>query len=114
MPQAGTQGTSKRNCMPAAGANVHHIGTEMANSMSATTSAAYLATRVGRPRTRRAPTTGHARRTVKTSWEYTLVKGRAEHEHDADHEDDDVDAEFARLKPAAEPAEGLQIGRAHV
>ena len=56
--------------MPSAGANVHHKGTEIANSTRLAASATCLAQRTGASSTTTAAITGQASRAVSTHWRY--------------------------------------------
>src|SRR5260370_40865138 len=55
---------------PPAGANVHHKGTEIANSTRLAASARCLAQRAGATITKKAATAGHASSAVSTHWRY--------------------------------------------
>src|SRR2546427_11135854 len=70
MPQLGIHGTSRMHCMPSAGANVHHKGTEIANSTRLVASATCLAQRGGANTTTSAATRGQASSAVSTHWRY--------------------------------------------
>src|SRR5438874_10365723 len=58
------------NWKPPAGANVHHKGTEIANSTRLAASATCLAQRAGATITTRAASAGHASSAVSTHWRY--------------------------------------------
>src|ERR1051326_2169613 len=105
MPQKEIHGTSSTNCIPAAGRNVHHSGTEIATSTRLAARATCLAQRSGTSRTAAAATTGQARSAVSTACEYMLAHHRAHHGEHADHEEDDVHAHLTRLHPAPHPSQ---------
>src|SRR5882724_4634053 len=103
------------NCMPPAGANVHHKGAEIANSMRLAASARCLAQRTGASSTTSAASAGHASSAVTTHWRYIrLPHHRADHGQDTDYEQDDVHTHLARLQPAPQPSEGPRRRRAPV
>src|ERR1051325_4076796 len=87
MPQNEIHGASSTNCIPAAGRNVHHSGTEIANSTRLAARATCFAQRSGTSRTAVAATTGQARSEVSTACEYMLAHHRAHHGEHADHEE---------------------------
>src|SRR6266581_5974347 len=120
IPHAGIHSRSSWNCMPAAGTNVHHSGTEIANSARLAASATCFAQRAGTSSTSSAASAGQAISAVSTPCWYMapaprpppppLPHRRAEHGEHADHEQHDVEAHLACLQPAADPPERARRG----
>src|SRR2546421_11707245 len=100
MPQKGIHGRSGTNCIPAAGWNVHHRGTEMANSARVAARATCFAQRSGTSSTTAAATTGQTRSAVSTVCEYMLAHHRAHLGGHADHQQHPVNTHLSQVHPA--------------